>query len=91
MSVMRIKGDFILRDLAGEQILVPVGQTALRFNGIIVLQPVAAVIWQGLAEGLEKEALLTRILERFEVDGETAARDLDSFLSQLQTNGFIEE
>ena len=88
---MKIKGDFILRNLAGEQILVPVGQTALRFNGIIVLQPVAAVIWQGLTEELDKEALLCRILENFEVDRETAAQDLDSFLFRLEANGFIEQ
>ena len=88
---MKINGDFILRELAGEQILVPVGQTALRFNGIIVLQPVAASIWKGLAEGLEREALLERILEQFEVEAELAAQDLDSFLAQLQANGFIEK
>lgn len=88
---MRIKGEFILREMAGEQILVPVGQTALRFNGIIVLQPVAAAIWQGLTQGLDREALLARVLERFEVEESVAAADLDSFLGQLQANGFLEE
>lgn len=87
---MKICGDFILREMAGDTVLVPVGQTALRFNGIIILQPVAAVIWQAISEGLEEDRILSRILDRFEVEQEEAARDLQSFLSQLKSAGFIE-
>ena len=58
---MKIKGEFILREMAGDKILVPVGQTALEFNGIIILQPVAALIWEGLLEGLSKEQFANRM------------------------------
>lgn len=88
---MRIKGEFILREMAGDTVLVPVGQTALRFNGIVILQPVAAVIWQGLGEGLDREQLLERILERFEVEREEADRDLEHFLQQLRAADFVED
>ena len=36
---MKIKGEFIMRELVGEILLVPVGQTALQFNGMITLNP----------------------------------------------------
>ena len=87
---MKLKGEFILREMAGDKILVPVGQTALQFNGIIVLQPVAALIWEGLAEGLDELQLLERILERFDVEREEAQEDLKGFLTQLRSNGFLE-
>lgn len=87
---MKIKGEFILREMAGDTVLVPVGQTALNFNGIVILQPVAAVIWQGIAEGLDKEQILERILDRFEVEREEAQKDLETFLQQLQDAGFLE-
>ena len=32
---MKIKGEFVLRELVGETILVPVGRTALQLNGMI--------------------------------------------------------
>lgn len=87
---MKICGEFILREMAEDTVLVPVGQTALRFNGIIILQPVAAVIWQAISEGLQEDQILSRILERFEVEREEAAQDLQRFLSQLKSAGFIE-
>ena len=34
---MDIKKEFIVREIAGEYILVPYGQTTLGFNGIITM------------------------------------------------------
>lgn len=48
---MKIKGEFVLRELVGETILVPVGRTALQLNGMITLNPVSAQIWRGLEPG----------------------------------------
>lgn len=48
---MKIKGEFVLRELVGETILVPVGRTALQLNGMITLNPVSAQIWRGLDQG----------------------------------------
>ena len=32
---MKIKGTFVLRDIAGDIVIVPVGETALSYNGMI--------------------------------------------------------
>ena len=32
---MKIKGEFLVREVAGEIIVIPVGRTALDFNGMI--------------------------------------------------------
>ena len=81
---MKINGEFILREVVGEYILVPVGDTALHFSGIIGLNPVSAFIWQALQEGLEPPAILERLLEEFEVSREEAGQDLESFLNTLR-------
>lgn len=86
---MKINGEFILRQVAGESILVPVGKTALSINGIITLNPVSLEIWQGVEAGADREQILQSILDKFEIDTETAAADLDEFLGQLRTNGFL--
>lgn len=86
---MKINGEFILREVAGETILVPVGDTALRFNGIITLEPVGTRIWQGLEAGKDRETILTEILDTFEVEPEVASADLDAFLQQLRDNDFL--
>lgn len=88
---MKINGEFILRQVAGESILVPVGQTALKLNGIITLDPVGTVIWQNLEAGKTKTEILAQILEQFDVSETVAAADLEEFLEKLQKNNLIRE
>lgn len=86
---MKINGEFILREVAGDTILVPVGSTALRFNGIITLEAVGTLIWKGLVAGKSREEILTEILDTFEVEEKEASQDLDEFLQQLRDNDFL--
>lgn len=86
---MKINGEYILRQVAGESILVPVGKTALKLNGIITLDPVGAVIWQALEAGRDSEAILEEILQKFEVSAEVASADLDEFLQMLKANKLV--
>ena len=88
---MKIKGELLLREVAGEIIAIPVGQTALQFNGMICLNEVSALIWNGLQAGKTKEALLESILEEFEVSPEDAAADLEEFLRNLRENDLLED
>lgn len=87
---MKINGEFIMREVAGDAILIPVGNTALQFNGIIALGPVGALIWEGLSAGKDRSQLLSDILENFEIDPATAEADLDEFLNQLAAENFVE-
>ena len=86
---MKINGEFILREVVDEYVLIPVGDTALRFSGIIGLNPVSAFIWQKLQEGEEREELLAAILDEFEVSREQAGKDLDEFLEQLRNHQML--
>ena len=87
---MKLNGSFILREVVGEYVLIPTGETALQFNGIISLNPVGAAIWKGLTEGRDRDALLNAILEEFEVSREEAAADLDEFLELLRSKNMLE-
>ncbi|MBQ5951128.1 MAG: PqqD family protein [Lachnospiraceae bacterium] len=89
---MKIKGTFVTRNIAGDTVIVPVGETALAYNGMITTTRTGAVIWAKLEEGAEdKEVLLQAVLDRFEVDRATAEKDLDAFLEQLDRGGFLEK
>lgn len=87
---MKIKGEFVLREIAGDTILVPVGQTALKMNGMITLDPVAALIWKALEENRSSEDIMRQILEHFDVAEETAKTDLDEFLAQMKDADLLE-
>ena len=88
---MKITKQFILREVVGENVLIPVGDTALQFNGIISLNPVAAVIWKRLQDGADRQQLLDAILEEFDVTPEQASADLDEFLQLLLKNSLVDD
>lgn len=81
---MKIKGEFVLREIGDDTILVPVGETALRMNAMITLDPVAALIWRALEQDKNREDIVAQIIKRFDVTEETARKDLDEFLEQMR-------
>ena len=89
---MKIKGTFVTRDIAGDIVIVPVGETALKYNGMITATTTGAAIWKALEDGCgDREKLVRVLLERFDVDPETAAHDVDDFLDQLRRAELLEE
>lgn len=45
--------------------------------------PVGALIWRALAEGTTRNELVGRLVEEFDVDEPTAAKDVDAFVAEL--------
>lgn len=87
---MRIAKEFILRDIAGECVLVPTGATTQEFNGLITMTDTARFIWENLEKVDSLEELVQKLLEEYEIDEETAKNDAVAFISELLKVGFIE-
>ena len=85
----RIK-EYIKRNIAGEIVLVPAGQTAEEFNGMITLTESGDFIWEHLEEARDFNHLVELILEEYDIDKETAAQDASAFLMQLLQAGMIQ-
>ncbi len=86
---MKIVREFILREIAGEYLLIPTEDTTNDFNGLITLSDTAKFIWENLEEVDSFGALIERIVEEYEIDRETAARDADELLIRLLNARFI--
>ena len=84
---MKRNTDFMLRDIAGEVILVPTGAATQQFNGMITLNEVAAFIWKNLDESKSKEELVDKIMDEFEE--ETARTDVEGFVGVLYEHGLV--
>ena len=54
------------------------------------LDRVGALIWEGLDAGKTPEALRDAILDEFDIDVETATRDVAAFLLHLEEHDLIE-
>ena len=88
---MRAVKDFIMREIAGETILIPSGSAAKKFNGLITVNELGAFIWNALSEDLTLDALTERITEAYEVDAATARADASELLDELRQVGALEE
>lgn len=86
---MKASRDFVLREVAGEIILVPTGET--RFSGLVTLNGIGRFIFESLGTETTESALLDRITAEYDVDRETAAADLSDFLKRLREIGALTE
>lgn len=86
---MVINGNFVLRKVAGEILLVPVRETAMRINGVFTLNDTGAVIWKGIEDGKSREEIIDTLTTIFNVDTTTAEEDCDEYISALINAGFI--
>ena len=87
---MKIKNDFILRKVADSYVVVPVNKMTLDFNGIINLNETGAFLFELLQKGAEREDLIDKMLEEYDVDREKAAADIDIFLQKVRDADVLE-
>jgi hypothetical protein len=87
---MKIKPGYMLRDIAGQPIVVAVGPAAEHFNGVINLNQTGAFIWRQLIEGTTPNDLLHTMLATFEVNKQTAEADIQEFVRKLEMANILE-
>mgnify|MGYP002802113041 CR=1 FL=1 len=80
---MKIEKEFILREIAGDYVIVPTGKTALEFNGLITVNELGAFIWEKLQQETSEEELVDSVLEEYEASEETVRNDVKEFLEKL--------
>ncbi|HBA93730.1 MAG TPA: PqqD family protein [Ruminococcaceae bacterium] len=88
---MKIKDGFTLRNIAGCEIVVPVGNAIKTFNGMITLNDSASFFWQLMQKDTDVEQMVKRTTEEYEVSEDKAKEDIENFISLLKENNLIEE
>lgn len=87
---MKIKQGFILREVAGNFIVVPVGKAAIDFNGIITLNQTGAFLWEKMNKEVTVEELVKHLLDEYNVEKEVAINDITNFIKTLQEANLFE-
>lgn len=86
---MRIKDGFVLRDVAGQTVVIATGEASRSFHGMVKLNGTGRVIWEGLSRGDGADAIAQELVRTYDVDLETAQRDVASFVDRAQEAGFL--
>ena len=88
---MKLKYDFVLREIAGDYILIPRYAAALKLSGMITTNEVGAFLWEQLTTETSEESLVNHLMEEYEIDSITAEKDVKEFLDQLYRLNLIEK
>lgn len=87
---MKVKGNYMLRQVAKNWVVMPLGQTTLDLNGILTLNESGVVLWKALEQGGDREAMVRALTEEYDVTTERAMADVDRFLGKLAAAGVVE-
>ena len=80
---MKVNPNVIHRNVAGEDLLLPIGETALEHNGLFVLTPTGAEMWDHLAEGKTLDELVAIMSEEYDVDPAVIREDAETLIRKL--------
>ena len=86
---MTRKDGYILRTIAGSNVLVPIGNEIANFNGVISLNDSAKFLWENLKEDITTEELTDNIIKEYEIDRELADKDVNEFIKILSENKML--
>ena len=89
---MRIKKEFVLREVCGEHVITGEGLAAVNFGRLLALNEMAAWLWkQADAMGdFTVEQLADKLCEEYEVSNDVAKEDVAKIIGQWQKEGVIE-
>lgn len=86
---MKIKDGFLLRQVAGKTVVVPVG-SGLDLNVMITLNGTGAFLWERLQTETDAQALTDALLAEYDVDETRARESVDAFVQRLKDHDFLQ-
>lgn len=81
---MKIKPNYVLREVANQNIVVPTGKETLKFNGMINLNNSGKFLWNLLQENKSVDELVEAMLDKYDVTKDVANKDVLDFISILE-------
>lgn len=87
---MKIKSGFMLREIAGQPVVVPLGTRVVEFNGIMTLSESGALLWKELEKGSSADELVDLLLSVYDIDRETAQSDVEQFIQSMADTSLVE-
>lgn len=86
---MKQNNGFVMRNVGGENLLVPLGVQVMAMNGIVTLNNTGSYLWALLEQDRSLDELTTAVAIRFDVDHERANADVQAFLAELMRLGIV--
>ena len=82
---MKIKDGFVLREVAGQAVVIAVGEASKEFHGMINLNATGKLVWQGIEQGLTEAEIVGKLVDQYDVTADKAQVDVHRMIEKMST------
>ena len=86
---MRIKDGFVLREVAGQVIVIATSEASVEFHGMVKLNATGKRIWQGISDGLSSQEIARSLASEYSVSEDKALADVNAMVERMRQAGFL--
>ena len=83
-TVFAHSGEFVLRSVGDEGVLVPIRNRVGDLDSVYVMSPVAVRIWSLIDGQTDVEGIIARVRDEYEVEPAVAAQDVNELVAALE-------
>lgn len=89
---MRIKDNLVLREIAGQYVIVPVMERVKEVHSMVYISSSAAFLWENIqGKDISVDGMVDMIMNKYKnVTREQAENDIAAFLKVLERNNIID-
>ncbi len=87
---MKLKYDFVVREVADKTVAIPVGESTENFDCMITLNESGAFIFNLLKEEISEENLLKAFLKEYDATKQQAKDTITAFLNKLKESNLLQ-
>lgn len=88
---MKIKDGFVMKDVAGSKVILPIGERQAEIKGIITFNDIGAEIFNMLDGRNSVEEIICKIAKDYDAPYETVKTDVNKLIEKMRAQGLIEE
>ena len=88
---MKIKDGYILKDVAGEKIVIATGEQKLNFNGVMTFNSVGADVFNMLDGTNSVEDIANKISQDYGVSVERVKTDVKNLIKKMKEHNLLDE
>lgn len=84
---MKVKENYMLREIAGNFVVIPVGQNVADYKNMLHLNETGVFLWNELQNEISFDELLKRMAVKYEASEDEVSileKDLNEFLDKLR-------
>lgn len=86
---MKLNSNYVIKNVLDSYILVDIKSN---FDGVIKLNKTSKDICELVNEGLDKESIIDRLYEKYEINKDELNKDINNFINEMIEKGiFIDE